>query len=390
MHEATAYILDHADELRAEVEPSDELGRITDRTVEILRASGGMRLLQAKDSGGFEAHPNDFMDWVMAVGSHHPSAGWVAGVVGIHPWEIAISDPRLQKEVYGDDPQVWVASPYAPIGRATPVDGGFTFTGRWPYSTGTDHADWVILGGMVTDADGALVQPPDVRHFILPRRDYEILEGTWNVMGLAGTGSKDVQMSDVFVPDHRVLDGVLVRDNSYSDRWRPGAPLYAMRFGVMFPFAISAGTFGVARAALDAARDHIGRRISSQGSASKADPFVLAALATAEADLDAGIAHVQSSVARFYESVSHEGDITVQQRLRFRVDQVRATDRAITAINDLYRLMGSSSIQKSSPLERVWRDLQVAATHVCNSREPCYLAWGLEAFGGQIPPSAQY
>jgi 3-hydroxy-9,10-secoandrosta-1,3,5(10)-triene-9,17-dione monooxygenase len=390
MHEATAYILDHADELRAQVAPSDELGRLTDRTVEILRTSGGMRLLQSKDDGGFEAHPNDFMDWVMEVGTHHPSAGWVAGVVGIHPWEIAIADPRLQKEVYGDNPEVWVASPYAPMGRAVPVDGGYLFSGRWPYSTGTDHSEWVILGGMVADADGVAVQPPDVRHFILPRSDYEVLEDTWNVMGLQGTGSKDVRMSDVFVPDYRVLDGVLVRDNTYSDRWRPDNPLYAMRFGVMFPFAISAGTFGIARAALQAARDHIGNRISSQGSVSKADPFVLAALAAAEADVEAGISHLQSTIARFFESVCHGGDITVPERLRFRVDQVRATDRAITAVNELYRLMGSSSIQKSSALERVWRDLQVSATHVCNSREPCYLAWGLDSFGGQVPPSAQY
>ena len=95
-------------------------------------------------------------------------------------------------------------------------------------------------------------------------------------------------------------------------------------------------------------------------------------------------------IDRFYDTVAGGGDITVKDRLRFRVDQVRATDRAIEAVNELYRLMGSSSIQKGSPLERYWRDLQVASTHVCNSREPCYLAWGLDAFGGEIPPTAQY
>ena len=390
MHEATRHILEHAQELRAEAVPSDDLGRITDRTVEILRASGGMRLLQAKDCGGLEAHPNDFMEWVMAVAINHPSAGWIAGVVGIHPWEIAIADPRLQQEVYGEDPETWLSSPYAPFGRAVPVEGGYRFTGQWPYSTGTDHAEWVILGGMVADAGGTPVRPPDVRHFVLPRSDYEIVQDSWNVMGLSGTGSKDVRMTDVFVPEHRVLDGVLVRDNTYSDRWRPDSPLYAMRFGVMFPFAISAGTFGIARGALRAAREHIQARVSSQGSASKADPFVLTALARAEADVEASISHVQSIIARFHDTVADGGDITVKDRLRFRVDQVRATDRAIEAVNELYRLMGSSSIQKGSPLERFWRDLQVASTHVCNSREPCYLAWGLDAFGGEIPPSAQY
>lgn len=390
MHEATRYIHEHAQALQAEVVASDELGRITDRTVEILRASGGMKLLQAKDSGGHRAHPNDFMDWVMAVGANHASAGWVAGVVGIHPWEIAIADPRLQEEVYGEDPETWLASPYAPFGRAKPVEGGFTFTGQWPYSTGTDHSEWVILGGMVTDSDGRPLMPPDVRHFVLPRADYEIVEDSWNVMGLAGTGSKDVRMTDVFVPDHRVLDGVLVRDNTYSDRWRAGEPLYAMRFGVMFPFAISAGTFGIARGALRAAWDHIEARVSSQGSASKADPFVLVALARAESDVEASISHVRTTIAQFFDTVSNGGDISIKDRLRFRVDQVRATDRAIEAVGELYRLMGSSSIQQGSPLERAWRDLQVASTHVCNSREPCYVAWGLDAFGGQIPPSAQY
>jgi alkylation response protein AidB-like acyl-CoA dehydrogenase len=95
-------------------------------------------------------------------------------------------------------------------------------------------------------------------------------------------------------------------------------------------------------------------------------------------------------VSTHFDTVASGGDITVKDRLRFRRDQVRATDRAIEAVNELYRLMGSSSIQKSSELERYWRDLQVASTHVCNAREVCYLAWGLEAFGGPIPPSAQY
>ncbi|MFF4833651.1 hydroxylase [Streptomyces sp. NPDC001315] len=390
MHPATAYILEHADALRAEAEPSDELGRVTDRTAEILRESGGIRLLQAKDLGGFEAHPNDFLDWVLTVGEQHPSAGWIAGVVGIHPWEISIASPRLQKEVYGQDPDIWVASPYAPFGRAVPVEGGYRFSGSWPFSTGTDHCEWVILGGLLADESGRPTTPPTMRHFILPRSDYEIVPDSWNVMGLSGTGSKTVRMTDAFVPDHRVLDGIEVRNNTYSDRWRPGAPLYAMRFGVMFPFAISAGTFGIARGAVAAAEQHIVGRVSSQGSVSKTDPFVLDALAKAHADVEAGIAHVRAIIAGFYDTVGSGGDITVKDRLRFRRDQVRATDRAISSVNELYRLMGSSSIQQTSPLERYWRDLQVAATHVCNSREPCYLAWGLDHLGGEIPATAQY
>lgn len=131
-HPSTQHILDHADELRAEAVVSDELGRLSDGTVQILRDSGGMRLLQAEDLGGFEEHPNTFMEWVMAVASHHPSAGWVAGVVGIHPWEISIADPVLQNEIYGENPDTWVASPYAPFGRARPVEGDMSSPGAGP------------------------------------------------------------------------------------------------------------------------------------------------------------------------------------------------------------------------------------------------------------------
>ena len=191
MHEATRYILDHAEELRAEAVPSDELGRLTDRTVEILRASGGMRLLQAKDFGGFEAHPNEFLDWVMA-GRHEPPLGGLDRRRRRGPpvGDRDRATRRLQEEVFGDRPRD-VSSPRRTrrsVGpsRSTAASGS---PGRWPYSTGTDHADWVILGGMVADAAGAAGATARRTPLRAARvRDYEIVEDTWNVMGLAGTG----------------------------------------------------------------------------------------------------------------------------------------------------------------------------------------------------------
>ena len=140
------------------------------------------------------------------VARYNPSAGWIAGVVGVHPWEVALMDERLQDEIYGADPDVWTASPYAPHGRAVPTVDGFRFSGNWSYSTETDHCDWVILGGIVEPAEGEQRSgPPDVRHFILPRGDYEIVEDSWHVMGLEGTGSKDIRITDQFVPEYRTI-----------------------------------------------------------------------------------------------------------------------------------------------------------------------------------------
>lgn len=390
MNESTASIGTNAAALRAEAAPSDEIAKLTGESVRILRESAGMRLLQAKDLGGLEAHPNDFFDWVISVGAEHASAGWVAGVVGVHPWEISIMDPRVQEEIYGADPEVWVASPYAPFGRAVPVDGGFLFTGRWPYSTGTDHSDWVILGGQVTDAAGAPLTPPDVRHFVLPRRDYTIVPDSWNVMGLRGTGSKDVIVENVFVPDYRVSVGARMYDGSYAAERRPGSPLFAMMFGVMFNAAIASGTFGIARGALRAFTDVMETRVSTQGVSAKSSAGQLERLACAESDVAASINHFQSIIGQLYDQVEQGGEISVSQRLQFRRDQVRATQRCITAVDDLFRGAGSGSIVAGHPVERAWRDLHVAGTHVCNTTEVPYAAWGAHRFGSPIPGNAQY
>lgn len=390
MNESTTSIATNAAALRAEAAPSDALAQLTDESVRILRASSGMRLLQAKDLGGLEAHPNDFFDWVIKVGTEHASAGWVAGVVGVHPWEISIMDPQVQEEIYGEDSGVWVASPYAPFGTAVPVDGGFLFNGRWPFSTGTDHSDWVILGGQVTDHLGDRQSPPDIRHFVLPRRDYTIVPDSWNVMGLRGTGSKDVIVENAFVPDHRVSVGARMYDGSYAAERRPGSPLFGMMFGVMFNAAIASGTFGVARGAVRAFTEVMETRVSTQGVSARTSPGQLERLACAEADIDASINHVQSVIGQLYDQVEAGGQISVAQRLQFRRDQVRATQRCITAVDDLFRGAGSGSMADGHPVERAWRDLHVAGTHVCNTTEVPYAAWGAHRFNAPVPPNAQY
>jgi len=390
MNQSVASITHNAAALRTEAAPSDSLARLTDESVRILRESAGMQLLQAKDLGGFEAHPNEFFDWVITVGVEHASAGWVAGVVGVHPWEISIMDPQVQEEIFGVNPGVWVASPYAPFGKAVPVDGGFLFSGRWPYSTGTDHSEWVILGGQVTDTAGASQTPPDVRHFVLPRTDYTIVPDSWNVMGLQGTGSKDVIVDNVFVPAHRVSIGARMYDGSYAAERRPGSPLFAMMFGVMFNAAIASGTFGIARGALRAFTDVMETRVSTQGVSARTSPGQLERLAAAESDVDASINHFQSIIAQLYDHVGSGGEISVSQRIRFRRDQVRATQRCITAVDDLFRGAGSGSMAFGHPVERAWRDLHVAGTHVCNTTELPYAAWGAHRFGAPVPPNAQY
>src|SRR5690606_30807936 len=143
--------------------------------------------------------------------------------------------------------------------------GGWIFSGRWPFSSGTDLCDWVVLGGMLTDDDGN-VRPDGLRHFIIPRKDYTILHDSWDVVGLKGTGSKDVVIDGAFVPDHRIIDPEdLGSGAAASQAGRGDVALYRMPFHSMFSGAITAGTLAAAEGALAHWINYTRTRVSARG-----------------------------------------------------------------------------------------------------------------------------
>lgn len=385
MHEAIVRIHDAADALRAEHEACDAAGRLTDEAARLLRDSGGVRLLQSADRGGAQADPRVFCEWVRAVARYNPSAGWVAGVVGVHPWELALSDERLQEEVYGPDPDTWIASPYAPQGRAVPVEGGFRFTGEWSYSTGTEHCRWVVLGGIVVDGAPVPGGRPDVRHFVLPRADYEIVDDSWHVMGLGGTGSKNVRVDGAFVPAYRTVGHAALADGAYAHR-RPGVPLYQLPFGSVFSAAIASATLGIAQGCVDAYRDYVRTRVSAMGVVGVTDPFQQEALAEAEADLAAAVVHIDAMLGTFLERVTTGGEVSRIERLEFRRNQVRAVQRVLFAVDKLCSRAGSAAVWTTRPLERFWRDLRTGGSHLCDMADTAYTSWANAEFatGGPV------
>ncbi len=373
-----------ADLLEANAAAAEELGRLTDESASALRASGVVRMLQPKDFGGLESHPVDFFRAVLEIGSRDPSAGWVAGVVGVHPHELAHGDRRVQQEVWGQDPDTWVASPYAPMGRARPVEGGYVFNGRWNFSSGTDHCQWVMIGGLVTDQEGNVTQP-DAVHFLLPRSDYEIVDDSWDVMGLRGTGSKDLVVREAFVPAYRTIETKGVTDGTGGkDPSRETVPLFRMPRNVMFSGAITTATLAMAKGTL-AAYVAVTRDRQGRGGRAALDPFQLSAMGAAAADIDASVRHVLWDVERVFEVVSRGEVVPLELRAEVRRNQVQASQRAAAAADSVFRLSGGGSLHHSGALQRRWRDTQAALHHVQNGSGPIFQAYGLNLFGHPIP-----
>lgn len=361
----------------------DELMRLPDEVAAAIRRTGVVRCLQPKDYGGYESHPSDFFRAVFNIGIHNGSAGWVAGVVGVHNHELAQGDRRAQEELWGEDQDTWIASPYAPLGRARPVDGGWILNGHWTFSSGTDHCSWVTIGGLEADADGK-VTGPEAIHFLLPRSDYEIVHDSWDVYGLRGTGSKDLIVRDAFVPQHRGIRTDPVTDGTAGAAAGRDGTLYRMPRNIIFAGAITAATLALAYGTLAKYIEWTRGRVSRYGAA-RQDPYQLEALGAASADIDASLVQFFHDLDRAYDIVDSGRLLTLDERAEIRRNQVRSAQRAVAAADWVFRLSGGSQLQMSLPMQRFWRDSQAALHHVQNLQGKTMEAYGLNLFGEPIP-----
>lgn len=384
MHPVRETIIGNIDRFVNEELPSNELGRVTDEGAALIRDSGLVRMLQPREYGGFEADPREFYLTVMELASRASSLGWVGSVVGVHPFQFGQGDPRMQEEVWGQDHDTWTASPYAPMGRARRVDGGYILSGQWPFSSGTDHCKWAVLGGLAESGNGPAGEFTVLTHFVLPRADYEILQDSWNVMGLAGTGSKDVLVKEVFVPEYRTYNVQDLNDCVYATRNRPDVPLYQLPFDLFFPGAISAATMGIAAGVVNHFADYTGGRVR-MGVKQTQNPYHMASLGAALADIDASRQHVVNEIGEIYKFVLAGGKVTREMKYKARVNQVRAVRRAAEAAAEVFKHAGGNASRLGNPIQRTWRDLSVAMGHACNVDDPVYAAYAGSLYGLPIP-----
>lgn len=366
----------------------EAVGRLTDEAAEKLRWAGVVRMLQPREYGGEEAHPVEFFEAVLDIGSHAGSIGWVASVVGIHPWEIAQVSPSVQGQIWGADADTWLASPYAPMGRLRPEGEGYVCNGRWSFSSGTDHCSWVVLGALITDAAGTIDRSKPPVHVILPRPDYEIVADSWQVIGLEGTGSKDVVIRDAFIPAERVIDTSALPD-TLAERGRD-IPLYRMPLAMMFSGAITCGSLAIAEGGLRSFVEYARTRVDSKGAAAVSNPHQLVALGEAAADIAASRVQFLDDINRIYRLAESRSEIPASARLEVRRNQVRAVRRAMDAIDRLFLHAGGASLRRDQPFQRFFRDMHAAMNHANNAAELTYEGWGRDLFGLEIPPGIRF
>ncbi|NKY52465.1 acyl-CoA dehydrogenase family protein [Nocardia vermiculata] len=374
-----------ADEIRAGAQEGESLGRLPDDMAKSLKQAGLIRLLQRKKYDGYEAHPREFAETVMKTASLYGSAGWVGGIVGVHPWQLAFADPKVQDEILGTDTNTWQASPYMPGGVAVPGDGGYILNGRWQFSSGTDHCDWIFLGAMVGGADGKPLMPPQALHVILPRSDYEIVPDSWDVVGLRGTGSKDIVVRNAFIPDYRVMEQDKVIDGTAAKEYGVTETLYKMPWSTMFPLGITSATIGICEGLLAAGIDYQRNRVGATGTLVKDDPYVLHSLAESASEIDAARQQLLANVDRIFDKVDRGEEIDFATRAQVRRDQARAAWRAVRAADDIFDRAGGNALRMDKPLQRFWRDAHAGLHHAIHVTSTTYHAAAMSSLGVEVP-----
>ncbi|GAA2824674.1 3-hydroxy-9,10-secoandrosta-1,3,5(10)-triene-9,17-dione monooxygenase oxygenase subunit [Crossiella cryophila] len=368
--------------LRDRAQEAEDLRRIPTESIKALQENGFFKLLQPTRYGGQAADPVVFYEAVTLIAAACGSTGWVASVLGVHPWHLGLFDDRAQQDVWGEDVDTRISSSYAPAGRATPVDGGFRFSGRWSFSSGCDHATWVLLGGLVLGPEG---KPVDFRTFLLPIADYSIVD-VWDTVGLRGTGSNDILVEDVFVPEHRTLSFSHTAKCASPGQEVNPEPIYRLPYGTVHPFAITAPIIGMARGAYEAHVGHTRARIRAAYLGEKAaeDGFAQVRIAEAAGEIDAAWLQLRSTVDEEMALIAANERIPVTLRLRARRDQVMGTGRAIAAIDRLFESAGGKAINNGLPIPRFWRDAHAARAHAANDLERALVMFGKHELGIQV------
>ncbi len=370
--------------IRDRADEGERFCAVPAESVKELHAAGVFRMLQPRRYDGFELDPVDFYEAVRLIASADASTGWIASVLSVHAWQLALFPEAAQEAVWGSDTATLVSSSYAPTGSASPVDGGYQLSGRWSFSSGCQHADGVLLGALVTDAGGNVV---DFRTFLLPRTDYQIVEA-WNTVGLAGTGSHDIQVDGAFVPADFTLSMTETgRCEGPGQAVNTGA-LYRLPFHSLFTSAITAPIIGMAYGAYDAHVELQTQRVRAAfvGERGNSDPFSQVRIARAASEIDAAWALLTNNIRALQDYVAKGVPIPLHARLKVRRDQVVGTERAIEAIDLLFENSGARALDRGCHLQRVWRDAHAGRVHAANDPERALQLYGAAEVGLKTAP----
>lgn len=346
-------------------------------TVEAFRRTELLKAVLPKRYGGFELEFGETIAIISELARGCASSAWVYAIFCDHQITIGMFPGQAQEDVWRDTPAALASSGLAPSGKVARVSGGYQIEGRWSFSSGCDHADWVFVQSMAPGSDDQSAPTP--MYFLLPRSQFRIIDN-WHVVGLCGTGSKDIEIDSVFVPEHRTA-----RIADINESCSPGAsfndgPLFKLPRAGTVPFTLGAPAIGAAQSLYDAFVEMMRSR-GSRGFALAEQATIQVRVAEAAAEIDAARLLVERDCRASMAAIRANGKLTLDERARNRRDMAYAVKLCRQAAERLFSATGGAGLYTNTEMQRLYRDVLAISHHYINSWDISATTFGRIALG---------
>jgi 3-hydroxy-9,10-secoandrosta-1,3,5(10)-triene-9,17-dione monooxygenase len=346
--------------LRERAARCEELRRLPDETLRDFHDAELFRLHQPRRVGGAELEFSAVVTFGALLARACASSSWNFINFLSHHLMLGMFPPRAQDEVWGRSPDTLIASSFVfPAAKARKVEDGYVISGRWPFSSGVDPSDWNMLAGLAWLDENA---PPEQRIFLLHRSQYRILD-TWFAGGLRGTGSKDVEATEQFVPEHLTLAVADTKGGPTPGSAVNPGPLYQMPVFALFPYMLSGVALGIAEALID--------DFSAIGAKSgKMTGARIAEIQSTQIRFSEAIAYARASRAAqlgncrdAWEIISRGEVPDSKTKARYRLEGAYAVEWAVRAVDVMFGLAGAAGLYESGDAPRAFRDAHAVKQH---------------------------
>ena len=359
--------------LRERTEACERLRRCPDETIADYSAAGFLRICQPQQFGGFELGWDVLCEVGQTLARGCGSQAWIATIMGDHAHILSNYPLEAQRDVWGENPDTRICASFLPVGKAKPVAGGVSFSGRHSFASGIDHAQWALCGGIIQGGEG----PKGPCLFLLPVSEVTIIDD-WNVFGLSGTGSKSFEVKDCFVPSHRILSYRDMEDASGPGAKMHAAPVFRFPHGGLAASVFAAITTGIAEGFFaEYVRITSGRQSRGAKVAELMGTQIGAAAAGAE--IEAAAAVYIGPLCEAMAMVARGEGVPREHRLRSKRNSAYAARLSLQAVERLFNAAGAGAMFTNSALQRSFRDIHGAAAHTA-------LVWdvGMSEYGRYI------
>lgn len=365
--------------LREKADAVEKARMVPTDTIQAFQDAGFFKILQPKRWGGYEMNPNVLNKVLMELARGCPSSAWNVMVLGVHPFEVGLLDPRCGDELWGQDNTALVSSSYAPFGTVKRVEGGYVLNGEWLTSSGCDHASGgAFVGGRVANQAGEM----EFRSFWIQAQDFQI-EDDWYVVGLAGTGSKKLIIKEVFIPEYRshVIGDYDEHSHGHVEN------LYKMPFFYVFYAAVSSVIIGMARGMVDLYIEHMMPRqnLNQAVGAAVQDPFIKGKLGEAYAKIVGAAARVISNTEEAWSYASQGKLVPLDLRIRHFATNQFTGGECFEAAHMIFKKTSTRGVWLSCPMQRQLRDILVGANHITQNQDNIGDLLGGQLLGNALP-----